>query len=207
MSRKKKVISIIVSVALIAAIGIAATLAYLSDTAGTVENTFTVGNINIELKEAQVDKDGQALTSGATTTAGNAYHLIPGLTVDKNPFVTVVKGSENAYVYIRLSGMDAFLESDSNLSVTGFNNNVWIPIGLDTIDGYDGLYRYAIAIDASATLTDISTVPLFTKITYGMDGTGGDLEVDTISLDAAAIQVYGFDSVDDVDEEAKKLLP
>ena len=51
---KKKLGVTLGSLALVGAIGFGATLAYLSDTAGTLTNTFVVGdNISIELDEAK----------------------------------------------------------------------------------------------------------------------------------------------------------
>lgn len=44
MNSKKKLITLITSIALIAAVGVGATLAYLTATTGTVTNTFTVGS-------------------------------------------------------------------------------------------------------------------------------------------------------------------
>ena len=82
------------------AISVGATLAYLTDSEG-VTNTFTVGHVDIQLKETDVDKDG--------STQKNAYHLLPGQTYTKDPTITVEKGSEDAFVVAKIdvTGMKA----------------------------------------------------------------------------------------------------
>ena len=73
----KKKITLLLSLALAVAIGIGGTLAWLTDKTESKVNTFTVGNIDIDLTE--------------TTTN---YKMVPGQTIDKDPKVTVEAGSE-----------------------------------------------------------------------------------------------------------------
>lgn len=76
------------------------TMAYLTST-DTVTNTFTVGNVAIKLDEAPVDVNGAAV-SGARVKA-NEYKLMPGHTYTKDPTVTVVDGSEESYVRMKVT--------------------------------------------------------------------------------------------------------
>ena len=62
---KKKLLALILSVAVVASIAAAGTLAYLTAQTDDVVNTFTVGNIQIDLKEHVVDNEGN-LTEEAT---------------------------------------------------------------------------------------------------------------------------------------------
>lgn len=62
------------------------TLAWLTDTTAEVKNTFTVGNINIDLAE----------------TTGDTYKMVPGNTIDKDPTATVKEGSEDCYLFVKL---------------------------------------------------------------------------------------------------------
>ena len=89
MKRSKVLLTLLCAVALVAT-SVFGTLAYLTDKE-SVTNTFTVGQVHIKLEETDI-KDG-----GKTTT-GNAYHLLPGHTYTKDPTVTVLAGSEEAYV-------------------------------------------------------------------------------------------------------------
>ena len=91
---KKKVISI-VAVVLVLCCAIGGTLAWLTDTTGPVVNTFTVGDINIELKE--------------TTTN---YKMVPGNTISKDPKVTVKAGSEACWLFVKVeksTNFDGFM--------------------------------------------------------------------------------------------------
>ena len=63
------------------------TFAYFVDTEFAT-NTFTVGKVDIELDETDTD----------SVPGGNRYHLLPGHSYTKDPTVTVVEKSENAYV-------------------------------------------------------------------------------------------------------------
>lgn len=77
------------------------TMAYLTST-DTVTNTFTVGNVKITLDEAKVDTDGSPV-AGAARVKANEYKLMPGHTYTKDPTVTVVDGSEESYVRMKVT--------------------------------------------------------------------------------------------------------
>ena len=117
MKTKTKALLLALCAILLVVASVFGTMAFLTDTQ-TVENTFTVGQVHIKLDEAKVNAEGKPLnTSGAVvddlanaarvstakgvaTPAGNAYHLLPGQEYTKDPTVTVVGGSEDAYVRI-----------------------------------------------------------------------------------------------------------
>ena len=88
---KKKIISLCLVVCLLAT-AIGGTLAYFTDTDNKVKNTFTVGNVNIELNETNKingrDFDGTAFEN-----------LMPGTKITKTP-VVANKSSEAAYVRV-----------------------------------------------------------------------------------------------------------
>lgn len=105
MKVKKKILAV-VCVCLLMAISILGTMAYFTDQEA-VTNTFTVGNVEIALDEAQINEEGKPVDSSGTVVAdpnsaervsGNSYHLIPGHTYTKDPTVTVVKDSEDCYI-------------------------------------------------------------------------------------------------------------
>ena len=66
--------------ALALALGVFGTVAWLTDTAGPVNNVFSVGNVKIGLTE--------------TTTE---FKMVPGIDIDKDPVVTVKANSEDAW--------------------------------------------------------------------------------------------------------------
>lgn len=91
---KKKVLSI-VAVVLVLCCAIGGTLAWLTDRTNPVVNTFTVGDINIELKE--------------TTTN---YKMVPGNTISKDPFVKVEANSEACWLFVKVvksANFDGFM--------------------------------------------------------------------------------------------------
>lgn len=103
---KKKSLLIITSMILVAAISIMGTLAWLTDT-DTVVNTFTIGQVDILLDEADVDENGKLILDDegnpVNRVKGNEYHLIPGQTYIKDPAVTVQAGSEPSYIRMVLT--------------------------------------------------------------------------------------------------------
>lgn len=90
-----KMMFMILAVVLIVGISVGGTLAWLTDTTGPVTNTFTVGDININLKE--------------TTTN---YKMVPGNTIAKDPKVTVLKDSEACWLFVKIeesTNLDDFI--------------------------------------------------------------------------------------------------
>lgn len=97
---KKKIVALCLCVALaVVAIG-GATLAYFTDT-DEAKNTFTVGNVDIKLDEAQVNEYGEVISNDRVNE--NSYKLIPGATYTKDPTITVLKGSEPCYVRMKVT--------------------------------------------------------------------------------------------------------
>lgn len=79
--------------ALVLVIGCVAggTVAWLVATSDTVTNTFTYGNINIDLTE----------------TTGTNYKIIPGKDIEKDPKVTVKGGSEACWLFVKVEEVGA----------------------------------------------------------------------------------------------------
>lgn len=82
----KKILAIVVVVALTAAIAIAGTLAWLTAETGPVTNVFTVGKVGATLTESP-DLD---------------LKLIPGNTIEKDPKVTIDADSEDCWLFVKV---------------------------------------------------------------------------------------------------------
>ena len=82
----KKIIATVGACALCLGLGVAGTLAWLTDKTESVTNTFTTSNVDITLTE----------------TTGPNYQMIPGFTITKDPKVTVIAGSEDCYLFVKL---------------------------------------------------------------------------------------------------------
>lgn len=98
---KKRTVALVLAIVLVFAVAVGGTVAYLTSTAN-VKNTFTVGSVNIKLDEAKVTPDGKAVTPAERVTA-NDYKLMPGHAYTKDPTVTVLKGSEESYVRMKVT--------------------------------------------------------------------------------------------------------
>ena len=78
-----KPVALLLAIALLVGTAVGGTLAWLTDKTDSVKNTFTVGNIDIELNETKDD-----------------FKMIPGYTIEKDPKVTVKAGSEKSWVFV-----------------------------------------------------------------------------------------------------------
>lgn len=101
MKTRSKALLLTLCAVLLVAASVLGTMAYLTST-DSVENTFTVGKVKINLDEAKVDADGKAVTP-AERVKGNEYKLMPGHTYTKDPTVTVEEGSESSYVRMKVT--------------------------------------------------------------------------------------------------------
>lgn len=94
---KKKGLAMVLALVLLAVCAVSGTLAWLTAKSDTVVNTFTTSDIKVELKE----------------TTGREYKMIPGYTIGKDPKATVLAGSEECYLFVKLeksSNFDDYLE-------------------------------------------------------------------------------------------------
>ena len=96
MKTKSKALLLTLCAVLLVAASVLGTMAYLTST-DTVTNTFTVGKVEITLDETDVTNP-----NGPRVKA-NSYKLMPGTTYTKDPTVTVLKGSEDTYVRMKVT--------------------------------------------------------------------------------------------------------
>ena len=94
---KKKGLALVLALTLLVVGVVAGTLAWLTAKSDVVTNTFTTSDIKVELKE----------------TNGPEYKMIPGYTISKDPTATVLDGSEECYLFVKLdksASFDTYLE-------------------------------------------------------------------------------------------------
>ena len=94
---KKKGLALVLALTLLVVCVVAGTLAWLTAKSDVVTNTFTTSDIKVELKE----------------TTGQKYKMIPGYTISKDPKATVLAGSEECYLFVKLdksTNFDTYLE-------------------------------------------------------------------------------------------------
>ena len=204
----KKKLTLVVAFVLVFALGVAGTFAYLTST-DTVKNTFTVGNVQINLDETKVDAMGVAEKDSdgnevRTETGNENMKLLPGHTYVKDPTVTVLAGSEKSYVRMivtinKASELKAIF-GDNFLPqnyVAGWDSNAWPCVKMESDNNNNIVleFRYNGTVDASASKTNIVLDDLFDSIT--VPGTVTNAQLATLkglSIDvvAQAIQADGF---------------
>lgn len=95
---KKKTIALLLACSLAVGAAIGGTMAWLTDKSSEVKNTFSTSDIEVELGESK-DLD---------------LKMIPGWTIEKDPKVTVTKGSEACFVFVKIDKSEnysTFLEN------------------------------------------------------------------------------------------------
>lgn len=216
MKSKSKVLLLVLCAVLLMAGSVFATVAFLTDRT-SVANTFTVGNVDITLDEAEVTPDGVPVKDDEEnvirTEEGNEYHLVPNQTYVKDPTVTVEKGSEPSYVRMLvtincISELKAILGDDflPQNYVDGWDAEKWPCVGV-TPDAENNTltyeFRYYTTVDAYEADADIVLEPLFTKFTLPGEITGEELatlkgqeakEGLTITVIGHAIQAATFEA-------------
>ena len=202
MKTKSKALLLTLCAVLLVTASMLGTMAYLTSTA-SVENTFTVGSVAIKLDEAKANTDG-SLVEGAERVKANSYKLLPGHTYNKDPMVTVLKGSEPSYVkmtvtFSKANELDAIFAStgaDLTSIFKGYDSANWIYKG-NTKDEtkntrtYEFWYKEAVG----APTADLALDALFDSITVPGAITNAQLETIegmTITVNAYAIQADGF---------------
>ena len=190
--RKKSLLTMVLALVLVGAIGVGATLAYLSDTTETLTNTFTVGKVKVtqdESNESTPDPTDR-------TETGNTYENIqPGDTLVKDPTATVLKGSSDCYVFMELNGADALV--DNGFSFVGFDSSKWIKV--TEKNKLDGIYRYVKVVEMKNE--DQPLPALFTNIKYDITATELD---DDVSLSDVTIKTCAVQATNMTEEEALK---
>ena len=199
---KKKILVACLCVALAVLTIAGTTLAYLTSK-DEVTNTFTVGNVQIKLDEAKANPDG-SLVANADRVKANSYKLIPGHTYNKDPMVTVLKGSESSYIkmtvtFSKAAELDAIFApngADMTSIFNGYDSTNWIYKG-NSKDATNNTRTYEFWYKATVAAPDANVAldALFDSITVPGTITNTQLATIanmTITVNAYAIQADGF---------------
>lgn len=161
---KKKTFIIALCLALVVAFAAGGAIAWLTATTGTVTNTFTVGNIDIDLTETTTD-----------------YKMVPGNTIAKDPKVTVKAGSEACWLFVKIeksANLDTFI-------------TYAVADGWTALTGVDGVYYREVAATTADTSFDVlagNTVTVKDTVTKeNMDGLTAET-YPTLTFTAYAVQ-------------------
>lgn len=194
MKSKKKVFVTVLCAAALVVASVLGTMAYLTSKTADVTNTFTVGNVAITLDEAKTNENGDGtLVEGAARVTANNYKVIPGHTYTKDPIIHVTEGSENSYVFVKVTNDLAGAEATT---VEGGYQNIHDQIianGWTELDGVAGVY-YKANVNALKAAIDL---PVFQQFKAKDDLTKdniGQFNNKTIVVTGYAIQADGFDT-------------
>ena len=165
LSRKALVVLSLMMVLAVAAVG--GTIAWLTDSTDAVTNTFTVGNINIDLTE----------------TKNLDLKMVPGNTITKDPKVTVKANSEACWLFVKV---DESANLDDFISYT-------VDSSWTALDGVTGVYyREVPAVTTDTTFSVLANDKVTVKDTVTksmMDAiTNGSASAPTLAFTAYACQ-------------------
>ena len=202
MKKRNKILGLMVGAVALVGVSVMGTMAYLTS-ADTVVNTFTVGNVQIKLDEAKANSDG-TLVAGADRVKANSYKLLPGHTYNKDPMVTVEKGSESSYVkmtvtFTKSAELDAIFAptgADMTSIFKGYDSTNWIAKGnTEDTTANTRTYEFWYKDPVAAPDADVALDALFDQIVVPGSITNAQLatiEGMTITVNAYAIQADGF---------------
>lgn len=188
MKNARKALLLVLCAILLIVASVMGTLAYLTDTADKVTNTFTVGNVSfaeVAIDEADADEYGVA-DATARTDEGNEYKLIPGHNYAKDPVIYMSATTEDAWLFVKINNGIAAIEAADNTIADQMLANGWV-----VINEAKGIYGHTAKVSKN---DDIETFESFTIATDANVASYGDAE---ITIEAYAVQYDGLTSVQD----------
>ena len=190
---KKKTVALLLALVMVFGAAVGGTIAWLTDKTDAVKNTFTVGNINIDLYEHDAD--------GKVVTERDDYVMVPDTKLDKDPTVKVEADSEACWLFVKI---DKSSNLDSFISYT-------VDSGWTALDGVAGVYYRS--VDAATAAAGVTySVLKDDQVTVKADVTKDmmdDLSKDgatlpTLTFTAYAIQQANFATADAAWAEVSK---
>lgn len=187
---RKKVLTLVLAQLLLCGFAISGTMALLTDRTDPVVNTFTYGDINIDLDETdtKLDSDDDPGT--------NKYQMIPGQTIAKDPKITVYDGSKASWLFVRLDksdNFDDFLEYEMAEGWTQLKDSQGNDVAgvfyrqVEEVTGENSVY--GILKEDKVSVKDSVTKEMLNAL----DPAGGVSTYPTLTVTAYAIQRSGFE--------------
>ena len=185
------------------------TIAFLAHQA-SVTNTFTMGNIMINLYESSVDKDGNKIADDPNLhgdmkdSIGNTYQLSPNGSYDKDPTVYVMPKSDDCIVFVQVQNGIRHVESATDATYTCMYDQMeakgWNFIGSNALGNvyvYNGEYPDATYPTDKEGLVisnseEIQSFDMFTNFKIKNNASREAVDGKTLSVNAYAIQKASF---------------
>lgn len=186
-----KLVVAMLAVTLLIGCAIGGTVAWLTANTAPVVNTFTYGDIDIELNE--------------TKPANREAKIIPGVDIEKNPKVTVKANSEACWLFVKVEKAGTFVTNKVTYSIdTGWTQ------GDGTNIPSDVYYRSVTASNADQPFGVLSG----DKITVSDELTKAEInnlndaaKTPKLTFTAYAVQKDGIDTVEAAWEKVKPTAP
>ena len=182
-----KTLALILTVVLILGGVVGGTVAWLIANPDPVVNTFTYGDINIDLEETDtnLDEDDDPNT--------NEYEMMPGQEIVKDPKITVKAGSESNWLFVKLEkseNFDDFMEytvADGWMPLEGTENVYFRLVMEDDVKDADAAFE--VIKDNKVTVREDVTKEMLNAL----DPEGEDANYPTLTVSAYAVQYVGFE--------------
>lgn len=172
MKNMKKSVAILLAVVLLVGAVIGGTLAWFTDKTQEVKNTFTIGNIDIDLEETKEE-----------------FHMIPGWTIDKDPVVSVEEGSEDVLLFVEVTSNNTITEAKGVYSV-GEYLEYQIAAGWNKLEGKNNVfYRTVKKTDTERAFSVLLGDEVQVKDTVTKDMMDNLTAEPTLTFQAYAIQL------------------
>ncbi len=197
MKTKRKALLLTFCAVLLVVASVLGTIAYLTAN-DTVANTFTVGQVAINLDEAKVNPDGTPVAN-ADRVKENSYKLLPGHEYTKDPTVHVNAVSENSWIFVKVENGIAAYEAnttDYKQIADQITENGWT-----ALDGVANVYYKSYA--QNATGADLVVFENFkvSDTANTVDGWANITDITEkstkVTVNAYAIQADGFDTAEE----------
>ena len=151
---------------------IGGTVAWLTDQTDSITNTFTYGDINIELTES----------------TGESYKIIPGVNIEKDPKVTVKANSEDCWLFVEVKEEGTFVANKVTYSIDdgwtqGDGTNIPANVYYRSVDAVKADTDFAVLKDnkiyvseelSKSEIPSITAQPKLTFTAYAVQKAGID---------------------------------
>lgn len=192
---KKKATIAVVALALVLCFAIGGTLAWLVDSTNEVKNTFTYGDINIDLWEYDYDPENGTLDTSNKVPSESDYKMVPGNAMPKNPTVTVEADSEACWLFVKVvesPNFDSFMTykiADKWMSLTGVDGVFYREVAATSEDtDFAILGAGSVALDEVVYLWDENEVFVLPTVTKQALNALTDETYPTLTFTAYAVQ-------------------
>lgn len=188
-----RVLTLVLAFVLVMGASVAGTLAWLTAETDEVINTFTSAKLFEtpkteftlwEHEASDTDKDGEyTLSTTAKATDGkNDYNILPGVSIPKDPTVTIVNLLEDGYLFVKVK------ENTLPEGLTWEMDTCWSEVD-------DGVYAYNDVIKAFAANADAMNVNIIKDNTITVENdyepAQGATEPYKLSFEAYMVQATG----------------